>query len=91
MQYPPPVASGPGVAAAVIDGATVALAVGERRGGPGTFGPMIREARIQFAGVAHAQQTGPMEIYQAPEEDSAAADQVRQDSPAEPAPGVSAG
>ncbi len=38
-----------------LDGARdlylLALAVGERGGGPGTFGPMIREARIHFAGV----------------------------------------
>ena len=39
-----------------LDGARdlylLALAVGERgAGGPGTFGPMIREARIHFAGV----------------------------------------
>ena len=38
-----------------LDGARdlylLALALGERRGGPGTFGPMIQEARIHFAGV----------------------------------------
>src|SRR2546425_5038903 len=38
-----------------LDGARdlylLALAVGERGGGPGTFRPMIREARIHFAGV----------------------------------------
>ncbi len=38
-----------------LDGARdlylLALALGERGGGPGTFGPMIREARIHFAGV----------------------------------------
>jgi len=38
-----------------LDGARdlylLALALGERSGGPGTLGPMIREARIHFAGV----------------------------------------
>ena len=38
-----------------LDGARdlylLALALGERRGGPHTFGPMIQEARIHFAGV----------------------------------------
>jgi len=38
-----------------LDGARdlylLALALGERGGGPGTFGPMIQEARIHFAGV----------------------------------------
>ena len=38
-----------------LDGARdlylLALALGERRGGPGTFGPMIQEARIHFTGV----------------------------------------
>ena len=38
-----------------LDGARdlylLALALGERHGGPHTFGPMILEARIHFAGV----------------------------------------
>ena len=38
-----------------LDGARdlylLALALGERQGGPHTFGPMIQEARIHFAGV----------------------------------------
>jgi hypothetical protein len=38
-----------------LDGARdlylLALALGERRGGPGTFGPMIQEARVHFADV----------------------------------------
>ena len=38
-----------------LDGARdlylLALALGERHGGPHTFGPMIQEARIHFAGV----------------------------------------
>lgn len=38
-----------------LDGARdlylLALALGERGGGTGTFGPMIQEARIHFAGV----------------------------------------
>src|SRR3989304_1592641 len=38
-----------------LDGARdlylLALALGERDRGPGTFGPMIREARIHFAAV----------------------------------------
>lgn len=38
-----------------LDGARdlylLALALGERSGGPGTLGPMIQEARIHFAGV----------------------------------------
>jgi len=38
-----------------LDGARdlylLALALGERRGGPGTFGAMIQESRIHFAGV----------------------------------------
>lgn len=38
-----------------LDGARdlylLALALGERERGPGTFGPMIREARLHFAGV----------------------------------------
>lgn len=38
-----------------LDGARdlylLALALGERRGGPGTFGAMILEARIHFTGV----------------------------------------
>lgn len=38
-----------------LDGARdlylLALALGERGGGPGTFGPMIQEARIHFAAV----------------------------------------
>lgn len=38
-----------------LDGARdlylLALALGERGGGPGTFGPMIQEARIHFTGV----------------------------------------
>jgi len=38
-----------------LDGARdlylLALALGERHGGPGTFGPMIQEARIHFTGI----------------------------------------
>ncbi len=48
-----------------LDGARdlylLALALGERERGPGTFGPMIREARIHFAGVIEESRMGGLE------------------------------
>jgi hypothetical protein len=48
-----------------LDGARdlylLALALGERQGGPHTFGPMIQEARIHFAGVIEEARIGGLD------------------------------